>query len=157
MADQAAISTTTHINFRGNARQALAFYHEVFGGQLSLVSNQEAGADHTPEEANQIIWGQVADGRGIRVMGFDVPSSMPWNPGQNAFFVAVEADTAERVAKHWGTLSDGATIVQALAPAPWSPLYGMLKDRFGVLWSLSVAQPHEGAATSDAGNAAGHA
>jgi PhnB protein len=35
--------------------------------------------------------------------------------------------------------TQGATIVQDLAPAAWSALYGMLKDRFGVTWSLEVA------------------
>ena len=143
MANNAVITTTTHINFRGNARQALSFYHTVFGGQLNLVSNKESGAEHAPEEADQIIWGQVADGKGIRVMGYDVPSGMPWNPGQNAYFVAVEGDTAERVTEHWNKLADGATIMQTLAPAQWSALYGMLKDRFGVVWSLSVVQPFD--------------
>ena len=27
---------------------------------------------------------------------------------------------------------------QELAPAGWAPLYGMLKDRFGVVWVLDV-------------------
>ncbi len=141
MADNAAITSTTHINFRGTARQALSFYHTVFGGQLNLVTNQEAGVPHAPEEADQLIWGQLADGEGFRVMAYDVPSSMPWNPGQNAWFVAVEGDTAERVRDHWNKLKDGATIVQPLAPAQWSALYGMLTDRFGVAWALSVVRP----------------
>ena len=150
MADNAT-TTTTHINFRGTARQALGFYHTVFGGQLNLVTNQEAGEVHACAEADQIIWGQVADGDGFRVMAYDVPASMPWNPGQNAYFVAVESDTAERVAAHWEKLSEGATVVHPLAPAQWSSLYGMLKDRFGVLWALSVVRPYEGgAAMSDA-------
>lgn len=141
MAHNAALSTTTHINFRGNARQALAFYHAVFGGNLTLVTNGEGGAPHTPEEADQILWGQVADGQGVRVMAYDVPSSLPWAPGQNAYFIAVEGDTAAHVTAHWNKLAEGAAIVQPLAPAQWSSLYGMLTDRFGVAWALSVAQP----------------
>ena len=142
MADNAAITSTTHINFRGNAREALGFYHSVFGGQLNLVTNREAGEGYLPEEADQIIWGQVGDGRGFRVMGYDVPSTMPWALGENAYFVAVESDTAERVAGHWNKLSEGANIVHPLSPAKWSAMYGMLKDRFGVVWALSVVQPY---------------
>lgn len=85
-----------------------------------MVTNQEAGAPHAPEEADQIIWGQVADGNGFRVMAYDVPASLPWNPGQNAYFVALEGDTAERVTVLWNKLSEGASIVQPLAPSPWS-------------------------------------
>jgi PhnB protein len=40
-------------------------------------------------------------------------------------------------------LSAGATIVQALEPAPWSALYGMLKDRFGIIWVLDVVARYE--------------
>ncbi len=142
MADIQALTSTTHINFRGNAREALGFYQTVFGGQLTLVTNREAGAAHSAGEADQIIWGQVADGKAFRVMGYDVPENMAWNPGENAYFVAVEADTPERVAEHWNKLADGALIVHPLAPAQWSAMYGMLKDRFGVAWALSVVQPY---------------
>ena len=42
---------------------------------------------------------------------------------------------------------DGATVLVPLAPAQWSALYGMLKDRYGVDWALSVAMPCDGAKT----------
>ncbi|MFI0791368.1 hypothetical protein ACH4OY_01505 [Micromonospora rubida] len=32
-----------------------------------------------------------------------------------------------------------ARVIQDLGPAGWAPLYGMLKDRFGVTWVLDVA------------------
>jgi PhnB protein len=35
--------------------------------------------------------------------------------------------------------------VVPLAPAGWSPLYGMLRDRFGVVWVLDVAVAYDGA------------
>jgi PhnB protein len=73
-------------------------------------------------------------------MAYDVPSAMPWHQGENAFFVSVRgqaADTAE-ITGYWEKLSDGATIVQPFGPAQWAPLYGMLKDRFGVVWVLDV-------------------
>ena len=143
MADKAAITSTTHINFRGTAREALGFYHTVFGGHLNLVTNKDGGQEHAPEEADQIIWGQVADGKGFRVMGYDVPSKMPWQAGENAYFIAVESETPEQIVDHWNRLSEGATIVQAIGPAKWSTMYGMLKDRFGVMWALSVVQPYD--------------
>jgi PhnB protein len=33
---------TPHLNFQGNARQALSFYHSVFGGELSIVTYANA-------------------------------------------------------------------------------------------------------------------
>ncbi|MCK2217829.1 hypothetical protein MF672_029130 [Actinomadura sp. ATCC 31491] len=35
--------------------------------------------------------------------------------------------------------------VHPLGPAQWAPLYGMLKDRFGVTWVVDVAASADGA------------
>ncbi len=51
---------------------------------------------------------------------------------------AVRGKDADEIAGYWDRLIEGATIVQDLAPAGWAPLYGMLKDRFGVVWVLDV-------------------
>ncbi len=34
--------------------------------------------------------------------------------------------------------------MQPLEPSQWAPLYGMLKDRFGVVRVLDVAAPYNG-------------
>jgi PhnB protein len=133
------LTATTHLNFRGNARAALAFYQAAFDGQITLVTYQDAGRVEQPAEADQIIWGQVATASGMRVMAFDVPASRPYHPGENAVFVVVAGSTAEEVTGTWARLSDGATVLQPLAPSPWSPLYGMLQDRFGITWVISLA------------------
>ncbi len=40
-----------------------------------------------------------------------------------------------------GQLSNDATVIVPLAPSAWAPLYGMLKDRFGITWS-STSPPN---------------
>lgn len=44
------IKTTTHLNFRGQARDALAFYHSVFGGQQMLITYKDANAVQDPQK-----------------------------------------------------------------------------------------------------------
>jgi PhnB protein len=133
-----SITTTTHLNFRGDARPALEFYQSVFGGELAVVSYRDAHSVQDPPEADQVMWGQVQGDNGIHVMAYDVPSSLPYDAGVNAVFVSVRGKDADEISAHWKRLSEGATIVQDLTPAAWSPLYGMLKDRFGVTWVLDV-------------------
>ena len=137
------IKTTTHLNFRGQARDALAFYHSVFGGQQMLITYKDAGAVQDPAEADQIMWGQVTSEAGFSVMAYDVPSRLPYAPGEISVFVSVRGDGADEITDYWTKLSQGATIVQDLAPAGWSPLYGMLKDKFGVTWVLDVAVAYQ--------------
>lgn len=135
-----SLSVTTHLNFRGDAREALAFYHAIFGGEQVLVTYADLGQADVPDEADQIMWGQVASADGFRIMAFDVPSARPFEAGSNAFFVSLRGTAAAEIEARWTALAAGATILHGLGPAPWSPLYGMLKDRFGITWILDVAQ-----------------
>ncbi|KYF80318.1 bleomycin resistance protein [Sorangium cellulosum] len=137
------VSVTNHLNFRGDARAALEFYRSVFGGDLTIVTYKDAHNVQAPSEADQVMWGQVAAKNGFRVMAYDVPSRTPWEQGENAFFVSVRGDSAAEISALWEQLSAGATIVQPLAPSGWTPLYGMLRDRFGVTWVLDVATEYK--------------
>ena len=133
------VTTVTHLNFRGEARAALAFYQSVFGGRLAVVSYADAGAVTDPAEADQVMWGEVRADNGFAIMAFDIAAARPYHAGENAFFVVVGGDDTDDVTATWERLADGATSLQPIGPAPWAPLYGMLKDRFGITWVLSVA------------------
>jgi len=134
-----SITTTTHLNFRGDARAALEFYRSVFGGRIALVTYADAQRVADPAEAGQIMWGEVEAENGFHVMAYDVPGAQSYHPGDKPVFVSVRGRDAEEITAFWKALTDGATIVQDLGPAGWSPLYGMLTDRFGVTWVLDVA------------------
>lgn len=137
-----SVKSVTHLNFRGDARAALEFYQSVFGGHLAVVTYEDAGNVRDPAEAEQVMWGQVAADSGFHVMAYDVPSRLPWDRGENSFFVSLRGETAEEITAYWKKLSDGASIAQPLEPAQWAPLYGMLTDRFGVVWVVDVAHAY---------------
>ncbi|MEU6006625.1 VOC family protein [Streptomyces sp. NPDC047453] len=139
-----SVTTTTHLNFRGQAREALAFYQSVFGGGSVAVTYKDAGAVQNENEADWVMWGEVAGGNGFHVMAYDVPSQLPWDQGKNPFFVSVRGDDADEVSALWDKLAQGSTIVRPLDRAQWAPLYGMLTDRFGVTWVLDITAPYNG-------------
>ena len=138
-----SLTTTPHLNFRGNAREALEFYHSVFGGQLLLVTNEEARSTVRPEEAGQVKFGQVTGPDGFQVMAYDVPVGTAFEPGEKPFFVSVRGESAEEIAGLWAGLAAGAAVAAELAPSDFSPAYGMLTDRYGVTWVLDVAVAYD--------------
>lgn len=140
-----AIKTVVHLNFRGNARAALNFYRSVFGGDQVLVTYAEAHAVSDPAEAEQVMWGQVASSDGFHVMAYDVPAARAWNPGEIPVFVSVRGDDADALNEYWDKLSHGGSVIQPMGPAGFSPLYGMLKDKFGVTWVLDIQVAYEAA------------
>lgn len=134
-----SLTTTTHLNFRGDARAALEFYRSVFGGDLVVVTYKDAGSVQEESEADHVMWGQVRAGNGFHVMAYDVPARMGYDQGENSFFVSVRGGTVDEVTGYWEKLSAGATVVIAMGPTGWAPAYGMLRDRFGVVWVVDVA------------------
>lgn len=133
-----SITTTTHLNFRGDARAALEFYQSVFGGDLTAITYADAHSITAADEAQQIMWGRVASPEGFHVMAYDVPSHTAYDPGTIPVFVSVRGGDAAEITRHWEKLVDGSEVIVPLGQATWAPLYGMLKDRFGVTWVLDV-------------------
>lgn len=136
-----AINTTTHLNFRGDAHAALEFYRSVFGGELVIVTHAQAYGTTDPAETDLVSWGQVASDAGFRVMAFDVPAARPYEPGVSPFFVSVRGTDPEEIGDYWTRLTEGGSVIAPLEPSAWSPLYGMVRDRFGVTWVLDVEVP----------------
>lgn len=148
-----SINVVTHLNFRGNARQALEFYHAVFGGNLVIATYADFGAPKATPNADKVVWGQVAAESGFQVMAYDVPfveqSPHPTKPStrrehgvtitQEPFFISLRGESVNEISALWEKLSENATVIEPIAPSPWASLFGMLTDRFGVTWILDVA------------------
>lgn len=147
-----SLTTTTHLNFRGNARAALEFYQSVFGGALVTSTYADVGMPADAPGADRIVFGQVESADGFRIMAYDIPGESGGAIAgggatrrennatltDQACFVSVSGETLDEVQAYWGALSVGARIVEPLAASAWSPGFGMLTDRFGVTWTVGV-------------------
>jgi PhnB protein len=139
-----SVTTTTHLNFRADARAALEFYQSVFGGNLTVVTYKDGGNVQEESDADHVMWGQVLAGNGFHVMAYDVPTRTGYHQGENSFFVSLRGETVDEVAGYWEKLSAEATVVIPMGPAGWAPAYGMLRDRFGVVWVIDVVSEYNG-------------
>jgi PhnB protein len=131
-----------YVNFRGQAREALEFYHSVFGGELSVGSFADFGmTDVTEAERDLVMHGQIDTPSGFTLMASDVPSYMDWDRGTNSFSVSLSGRSGDdtELRGYWQKLSEGATIDEPLATAPWGAMFGMLTDRFGVHWLVNIS------------------
>ena len=147
-----SIQTTTHLNFRGDARAALDFYQSVFGGHSVINTYGEFGMPQELPGADKVVFGLVVAENGFRIMGYDIPGEQGGTViggtstrrennttlTDQALFVSINADTLDEAQVYWDKLGDSATIVEPLAASEWSAGFGMLTDRFGVTWSVGV-------------------
>ena len=134
-----SVSTTTHINFRGQAREALAFYQSVFGGETAIATYQDIHAVEHPDQADQIAFGRVDAPNGFSIMAYDVQPSKAYAPGTNSFYITLQGTDGDEIKALWTSLAETASdILTELAPAPFASLYGMLTDRYGVTWIIGA-------------------
>ncbi|MDY0983958.1 VOC family protein [Microbacterium sp. CFBP9023] len=151
------IATTTHLNFRGTAHQALDFYQSVFGGEVTRATYADFGMPAGVPGADKIVFGQVENADGFRLMAYDIPgaddadATAGTTSRQNGttvtdrtFFQSLRADSLDELTGYWDALADVASIVEPLAASAWSPGFGMLTDRFGVTWVLDVRAAYAG-------------
>jgi PhnB protein len=132
-------AVTPYLNFRGTARDALAFYEAVFGGELRVSSFKDFGMPVGDGEEDLVMHGQLEVDGAPLIMGSDVPSHMGWTPGENTFSVSLSGDDEATLTGWFAALSEGAEVTQPLEKAPWGDSFGMLKDRFGVCWLVNIS------------------
>ena len=126
-----------YLSFRDNAREALEFYHTVFGGELTLSTYEEFHASEDPAEADKIMHGQLTAG-GMTLMGADTPNTIGLTVGDN-ITVSLSGDDDGELRGYWEKLSEGGTVTMPLEVAPWGDAFGQLTDRFGVNWMMNIA------------------
>lgn len=133
------VTTTAHVNFRGEARSALEFYRSVFGGEPAIATYADIHAVEEPAQADHVAFGRLTAPNGFDVMAYDVQPSKDYNPGQNPFYITLQGTDADEIQTLWDGLGQGArAVLIPLAPAAFAPLYGMLTDRYGVTWIVGV-------------------
>ena len=127
-----------YVSFSDNARQAMEFYKDVFGGTLTLSTFGDFGAPD-PSSADKIMHGQLETERGFTLMGADTPPGMEHRPG-NAVAVSLSGDDADDLRGYFARLSEGGTVTMPLEKQMWGDEFGMCVDRFGMSWMVNISQ-----------------
>ncbi|MBM7170886.1 VOC family protein [Streptomyces sp. G44] len=124
-----------YISFAGEARQAMEFYKEVFGGILVLHTYAEFGQKDTPM-AEKIMHGMLETPGGFTLMGADTPSD-DHRPGNN-ISVSLSGDDDAELRGYWEKLSVGASVTVPLEKQMWGDVFGMCTDRHGITWMVDI-------------------
>lgn len=138
------LSLNPYLTFRGNARDALEFYHSVLGGDLQ-IDDFSAFPDMAPVgDEHLVMHGQLTTDDGLVLMASDAPSTMPYAPPAG-FSVSISGDDAERLSAVWSALAADGTVTMPYETPPWGGTFGMLTDRFGIDWMVAYwgEQPAE--------------
>ena len=128
-----------YISFSDTARQALEFYREVFGGELTLSTFGEAGAADGPD-AGKVMHGQLETPAGYTLMVSDTPTGMERATG-SSIAVCLSGDDVDELRGYFTGLAEGGTVTMPLEKQMWGDEFGMCVDRFGIAWMVNISQP----------------
>ncbi len=122
-----------YVLFPGNAREALQFYAETFGGDLLLNTNAEFSNESGPNEA---IAHGVLTGGPITMYGADAaPHEAPIRV--EGLFLSLLGTAEPDVLHRWfDSLADGGVIADPLSLKPWGATDGQVIDRYGLAWLI---------------------
>ena len=126
-----------YISFTDNARQALEFYKDVFGGNLTMNTFGEYGQGDGPD-ADKIMHGQLETDSGYTIMAADTPTGMDHNPGTN-ITVSLSGDDSDELRGYWDKLSAAGQVTMPLEKQMWGDEFGMCVDQFGIGWMVNIA------------------
>ena len=140
------MSTTTnrviepYLFFNGRCEEAVKFYQKALGAEVQMIMRYKESPEPPPPGQTPPNWGDkimhasmkigatvvmASDGCGEKITfeGFSLSISVP-----------DEAD-ADRA---FAALSEGGQVRMPLGKTFWSPRFGMVQDKFGVGWMVSV-------------------
>ena len=129
-----------YISFADNARQAMEFYQQVFGGELSLNTFGEYGRRRTRRVPTRSCTACSRPTNGFTLMGADTPPGMEYQPGNN-MAGQPERRRRRRAARLLGEAVAGGNVSVPLEKQMWGDEFGMCEDQFGIAWMVNIAQP----------------
>ncbi|WP_084958006.1 VOC family protein [Thermoactinospora rubra] len=125
-----------YISFDGDAREAMEFYKEVFGGELVVNTFGEFGMQ---EAADKVMHAMLETPKGFTLMAADTPPGMEYRPG-SAIAISLSGDDGDELRGYWEKLSQGGNVTMPLEKQMWGDVYGACTDRFGVEWMVNISE-----------------
>ena len=132
-----------YLFFEGRAEEAIEFYQKALGAEVQMLMRfKDSPEPHAPGmippgAENKVMHASFRIGN-TTVMGSDGRCGGKAN--FQGFALSLDARDDAEAERLFNALGDGGQIQMPLAKTFFSSHFGMVTDRFGVLWMVIVAQ-----------------
>ncbi|WP_372619975.1 VOC family protein [Falsiroseomonas sp.] len=127
-----------YLFFDGRCEEALAFYRKALGAEVGEVMRFRDNPDgmHGPPGSEDKVMHAVMRVGGASIMASD--GHCAGQPSFQGFGLALSVPDEATADRFFAALEDGGQIRMPLGKTFFSPRFGMVQDRFGVLWMIIV-------------------
>jgi len=130
-----------YLFFEGRCEEALEFYRRALGAQVLMLMRYKDSPEPPqpgtvpPGADNKVMHATFRVGDAT-VMASD--GRCQGSPSFQGFALSITAPDEARAETVFAALSEGGQVWMPLAKTFWSPRFGMLTDKFGIGWMISV-------------------
>jgi PhnB protein len=128
-----------YLNFDGQAREAMSFYHQCLGGELVMQKLAESpmAAQMPSEMGNRILHSSLTNEHLI-LMASDMLGRS--TVAGNNVMLCVNCSSEEEINRFFTDLSAGGKIHDPLQQSFWGATFGKLTDKFGIHWMFNYSK-----------------
>ncbi|NEU63926.1 VOC family protein [Paenibacillus sp. ALJ109b] len=139
------MSVIAYLNFDGNTEQVIAFYSEALNAsKVKKVKFKDFSQDPNsplPDNELNMIMESSLEFAGGKIMMSDLLPSMKNVTGElvkgNNVIISIIIDDKQAMENYFSKLSVGGYVIMPLSEMPWSSCFGMLVDKFGIVWKFN--------------------
>lgn len=127
-----------YLFFEGRCEEALEFYRRALGAEVTALMRFKESPDPgmcQPGAEDKVMHAVVRIGN-TSIMASDGRCEGP--AGFQGFSLSIALSDQAEAERLFAALSDGGQVQMPLTKTFWSPLFGMVADRFGVSWMINV-------------------
>jgi len=130
-----------YLFFNGKCEEAVEFYRKALGAEVEMMMRFKESPEPPPPDKvppgfeNKIMHASFRVG-GTTLMASDGCSTE--EPNFEGFSLSLSVATEAEADRAFAALASGGKVTMPLSKTFWSPRFGMLEDRFGVGWMVSV-------------------
>lgn len=127
-----------YLNFDGGCEEALQFYKSALGAEVTALMRCKDAPDPgmiKPGLENKVLHSSFRVGDSTIMASDGYCQGKPEFRGVSLTIIVPEEADAKRL---FAALSEGGEVRTPLAKTFFSPLFGMVADRFGVSWMIVV-------------------
>ena len=127
----------SYLTFSGNCREAMKFYKECVGGELTFQTvGQSPLSGKMPPQMQDCILHATLTTDGFVIMGSDMVPETGLVKG-NAVSLLMNCSSEEEIKNTFRKLSTGGIVKHLIEISFWGALFGDLTDKFGNNWILN--------------------
>ncbi len=133
---------TPYLDFGGRCEEALEFYRQALGAEVEMLMRYNECPEPTPPGMLQKGFEKKIMHVSFRIRGVLLMASDGCDDKSkfDGFQLALALPTEADARRAFDALADGGRVQMPPTKTFWSPCFGMLTDRFGLRWMVTVNQ-----------------